>query len=341
MARVGLKQLAEHLGVDVSTVSRALRNDPRVKPETTRSVHQLAAELGYRPNSAARALKGGRSGRVAVLLSPPQQRFASPIFLELLATLDQYLREQSLSLTVFAARQRSEEIDIIRSVVEDRLADAIVLGRTLRDDRRVAYLLEAGFPFITFGRTSWPDAHSWVEIDYTKAGQLAIAALATSAPDAIMIVAAPDGLRFADNYAKGALSEAERLSLPDPQLIRIEMAEAEGEALAMQRLPGERRLAVACIQDSLAFGFYRAATRLDLRISRDFAIFGGQNFPGSEHAAPPLSTFSTQDRHVADLLSSVMLKRLNADGRFTPEHYVIEPTPLLRSSHLLTVSDTS
>lgn len=75
---VGLKALAEELGVDASTVSRALRDDPRVKSETRRLVQELAARHDYRPNTAARALRGGKSGRVAVLLSQPQQRFASP-----------------------------------------------------------------------------------------------------------------------------------------------------------------------------------------------------------------------------------------------------------------------
>lgn len=335
MARVGLKQLAAQLGVDVSTVSRALRNDPRVKPETTASVRRLADELGYRPNTAARALKGGRTGRVAVLLSPPQQRFASPIFLELLATLDNHLRQQALSLTVFAARERGEELGIVRSVVEDRLADGIVLGRTTQDDQRVRFLLDAEYPFITFGRTSWQDEHSWVEIDYAKAGELAVAALATSEPDAIEIVSAPEGLRFADNYVTGALREAERRGIDVPRLTRVDMTEGQGEMVATERLPMGRRQGFACIQDSLAFGFYRAATQLDRRIGEDVALFGGQNFPGSEHAAPPLSTFSTQDTHVADLLSRVMLNRLFADTGFAPEHHVIEPTVLLRRSHQL------
>ncbi len=335
MARIGLKQLAAQLGVDVSTVSRALRNDPRVKPETTESVRRLAEELGYRPNTAARALRGGRSGRVAVLLSPPQQRFASPIFLELLATLDNYLRDQALSLTVFAARERSEELAIVRAVVEDRLADGIVLGRTAQDDQRVRFLLDAGFPFVTFGRTSWQDEHSWVEIDYARAGELAVGALSTDAPDRIEVLAAPEGLRFADDYVRGALAEADRRGLAEPHLIRVEMTEDMGEAVATERMAAGPRSAFACIQDSLAFGLYRAAARLGHRIGADVALFGGQNFPGSEHAAPPLSTFSTQDSHVADLLSKVMLNRLFADGGFVPEHHVIEPTALLRRSHRL------
>lgn len=333
--RVGLKQIAEQLGMDVSTVSRALRNDPRVKPDTTDAVRKLADELHYRPNAAARALRGGKTGRVAVLLSPPQQRFASPIFLELLATLEQRLRDLGLTLAVFAAQRRDEEADIVRTIVDDRLADAVVLGRTRVNDERVRYLLDIGFPFITFGRTDWPDRHPWVEIDYAKAGAIAVRALAQSRPYDLRIISAPEGLRFADNYLAGALAEAKSLDLPKPKVFRAEITEEAGEAIGDHLLAARSRQAIACIQDSLAFGLYRAATRHGIALGRDAAVFGGQNFPGSEHAAPPLSTFSTEDAYVAKLLTDVMINRLNGTAAVPFETHVIEPRPLLRGSHLL------
>ncbi|MXY32578.1 MAG: LacI family transcriptional regulator [Boseongicola sp. SB0664_bin_43] len=333
--RVGLKEIAQEVGVDVSTVSRALRDDPRVKTETTQVVRRKAHELGYRPNRLARALRGGKTDRVAVLLSPPQVRFASPIFLELLATLDQLLRARSMTLAVFAAHRRDEERDIVRSIVEDRLADAVVIGRTQESDARVRYLLEAGFPFVTFGRTDWPDRHPWVDIDYAKAGRLAIEALMQGKPARISILAAPRGLRFADGYVAGARAAASELGAPDPDAWRIEMTEAAGEELAPGLFRDGPRHAIACIQDSLAFGLYRAAAREGRVIGHDISVFGGQNFPGSEHTAPPLSTFSTEDRTVAERLSEVVIARLGqtSDGPF--ENEVLHPAPLLRKSHLL------
>jgi DNA-binding LacI/PurR family transcriptional regulator len=72
-------------------------------------------------------------------------------------------------------------------------------------------------------------------------------------------------------------------------------------------------------------------------VGRDLTIPGGQNFPGSEHTAPPLSTFSTEDSRVADLLSQVMIRHLDQGGQRSAagfERREIEPTPLLRQSHL-------
>ena len=334
--RVSLKMLAEKLKVDVSTVSRALRDDPRVKPETRDIVQALARRLDYRPNAAARALKAGQSGRIAVLLSPPQQRFASPIFLELLSTLDQHLRDTGRNLAVFAARTRDEEAELVRQIIDEGLADGIVLGRTRKHDPRISFLLRRAVPFVTLGRTDWPDAHPWVEIDYSEAGRLAVRALCNDLKGQLHIIAAPEGLNFADYYVSGALEEAAKLGLPHPRLWRVEMTEAEGERIAQDILgQSDRFPAFACIQDSLAFGVFRAATAASAVVGRDLTIFGGQNFPGSEHTSPPLSTFSTEDRRIAVLLSEVMLRRLqqSADGPF--ETHTVLPTVLLRQSHEL------
>lgn len=334
--KVGLKTLAQELGIDVSTVSRALREDPRVKAETRRAVQDLASEYDYRPNLAARALRGGKSGRVAVLLSPPQQRFASPIFLELLSTFDQHLRERGLNLAVFAARARDEEVGIVRQILDERLADGLILGRTRSNDERVRLLLDHGLPFVTFGTTDWADRHPLVEIDYAEAGRLAVRALASSASEGLQVLSAPEGLNFADNYVRGALAEAAALDLPPPAVWRGEMTTEAGRTAAAGVLARGGPRAFACVQDSIAFGVYGAAAEAGLSVGRDLAVFGGQNFPGGEHSAPPLSTFSTEDGRVAELLSMVMLRHLDAEGARPPggfEQHEIKPSLLLRKSH--------
>ena len=59
-----LKTIAERCGKDISTVSRALRDDPRVKEATREAIKTLAQELGYSPNLAARSLRVGSSKTV-------------------------------------------------------------------------------------------------------------------------------------------------------------------------------------------------------------------------------------------------------------------------------------
>ena len=55
--RTSLKDLADHLGVSIATVSRALRNSHEVGEEMTRKVKELAKQLNYRPNPFAQSLR--------------------------------------------------------------------------------------------------------------------------------------------------------------------------------------------------------------------------------------------------------------------------------------------
>ncbi len=69
MNSVTLKKIAELSGVSIRTVSRALKNQPGVKPELCSRILELAAHLGYTPNVAARNLRLQRSSCVGIISS--------------------------------------------------------------------------------------------------------------------------------------------------------------------------------------------------------------------------------------------------------------------------------
>ena len=65
--RVTIKDVARHAGVSTATVSRVLNDSPNVSEELTQRVQTVAAELGYRPNAAARTLKTRKTNTVGIL----------------------------------------------------------------------------------------------------------------------------------------------------------------------------------------------------------------------------------------------------------------------------------
>jgi LacI family transcriptional regulator len=66
---VDLRQVAQRSGVSVSTASRALSGSSRVSEETVAKVRAAAAELGYRPNASARALRTARSAFIGLVVT--------------------------------------------------------------------------------------------------------------------------------------------------------------------------------------------------------------------------------------------------------------------------------
>jgi DNA-binding LacI/PurR family transcriptional regulator len=68
MPKVKLQDIARICSVDISTVSRAMRGDPKVKEVTRQEIAETARRLGYRPNLLARNLAGGKTRTIWLIL---------------------------------------------------------------------------------------------------------------------------------------------------------------------------------------------------------------------------------------------------------------------------------
>src|SRR4051794_38522627 len=93
---VSLKDVALRAGVSVRTVSNVVNDFPWVAPETRARVQRAIDELQYRPNAAARQLRGGRSGLIGLIIP----EIASPYFGEVAALLTRGAEERSWTLLV-------------------------------------------------------------------------------------------------------------------------------------------------------------------------------------------------------------------------------------------------
>ena len=67
-SRPNLRTIADRLGLSVTTVSRALKDGPEVKPDTVAKVKAAAAEIGYRPDARGVMLRTGKTMQVCSIL---------------------------------------------------------------------------------------------------------------------------------------------------------------------------------------------------------------------------------------------------------------------------------
>jgi LacI family transcriptional regulator len=70
--------VARRAGVNQSTVSLALREDPRIPAETQRRIADIARQMNYVPNHLARSLSGGRSRMIGLMLADMANQFFVP-----------------------------------------------------------------------------------------------------------------------------------------------------------------------------------------------------------------------------------------------------------------------
>jgi LacI family transcriptional regulator len=110
-----LKQLAQALGLSITTVSRALDGYPDVAQATRERVLAAARSMDYRPNSAARNLRRKRVETVVVTLPSEPGHFGPPVFMDMLAACGQRLAEEGLDLMLVPTVSRHSEMETYRA----------------------------------------------------------------------------------------------------------------------------------------------------------------------------------------------------------------------------------
>jgi LacI family transcriptional regulator len=129
---VTIKQIAKRTGLSIPTVGNVLgRSASRYSAETRRRVLQAAQEMGYRPNSSARAMRSGRIGCAALVLSRSRQLSHSHIPIGLLDGIDDALAQHNMHLTV--SRLTDEQLsrdDFLPKVLREYMADGMIVNYT-------------------------------------------------------------------------------------------------------------------------------------------------------------------------------------------------------------------
>ncbi len=142
---MNLKELARLCGVDASTVSRALKNDPRISDSTVEKVQAAAAKHGYQPNIAARMLKEGNS-HIFWMLVPA---LGTPVDWKIAERASSSAAKRDYETAITVHRGSQEDFDrIIRNISSGLAAGAIINRRDIRNIASVKTLIELGFPVV-------------------------------------------------------------------------------------------------------------------------------------------------------------------------------------------------
>lgn len=309
-----LKDLAAHLGLSVTTVSRALAGYPDVGPETRKRVQEAAKALGYRPHPLARRLRKGRTEAVGVVIPAPRGQLADPFFLELLTGLGEALGEMGLELLVTACPPGPEELSCYRYLVEGRRVDALVVARTRVQDERILYLLAKDFPFVAHGRSQGiREPFPYLDMDGTLGFYRATVHLLEQGHRRIAYLGAPSELNFARIRFEGYLWALREAGLkPYPGYVQEGDLTEEGGfriAEALLDLP-EPPTAILAATDRMAWGALHALKKRGLRPGQEVSLIGYDDLPFSQYTDPPLSTLRQPFREEGRRLVELLLARL-------------------------------
>jgi len=294
---VGIRDVARLAGVSITTVSHVLNDTPntRVSAETRARVREAAAQLGYGPNRAARALRTNRSGLIGLL---SEEIATTPHAGRIILGAQDAARAHDLTLVIVNADRNSadsHEGDV--QTLIDRQVEAVLYATMYH--RRISVPANLRLvPAVLIDSTDQDGVVPAVVPDEVGGAVTAVTHLVEAGHRRIGFLNNDDDVPATHERLIGYKQALQRHGIPiDEHLIRQAPSETlPGYALAREVLAGhDRPTALFCYNDRMAMGAYRAAAELGLDIPRDLSIVGFDNqeliaanlFPGLTTVALP------------------------------------------------------
>ena len=305
----GIRDVARLAGVSVASVSFALNGQPGVAEETRRRILAAAAELGYRANPQAQALRRGRTTTYGLVI----RNFSNPFFLEVLSGAERAAGEAGATLLLLDSRYSAErERLLVREMAAQRLAGLAIAPVGKGDSVRLWQELRPGTPVVALNAAVdgiagiprvYPDNAAGVGLAMRRLAELGHARVGfLSAPRGL--VADPDRLRHFRRLARELGLQPVVMRSP---LTVSDVRKAARTLLAHRDVP----TAIITNSDYTALGIYQTARDLSLRIGPDISVIGHDDLPTSELLDPPLATIRLDGREMGRAL---MARLLGADG---------------------------
>lgn len=307
---VTLKGLAAHLGLTVSTVSRALNGYSDIAPATRERVRAAADELGYQVNQNARRLSIGTPETIAYLMPKQLGNNIQPFIAELVGGLSDALGKRNWDLIVSKEEAPTADLEKLRHMVRSGRVAGIVLSRPLKNDPRIALLQQLNCPFVVHGRTDASDGYAWYDVDGKSAFVEAVNHLVQLGHRRIGFVGSPLQYEFSqqrlDGYHQGLSLNGLKA---DAELVQIaDMSDHGGEIAAGILLNlQEPPTALVCVSDVMALGTLAALRARDLQPGQDVSVIGYDGLHFGVHSNPPLTTMAQPQAHAGRRLGDMLL----------------------------------
>jgi len=317
MARATIKSIARLTGYSVGTVSNALRGAASVRSETRAEIQKIATELGYRVNLDGLKLRTNKSYRIAVLVgvsAEASEEWEGVEFTRILAGISTALQGSRYELNVFSVADIDGAMSTLRSIVQEGLADGIIFSGTRRNDPRISYLQEQGFPFVTYGMSDSDLPHPYVDFDSQAAAQDATERLLRLGHRRIALVNPPKDLIYAGQRQQGHVDALSAFGLTlDPDLIFNGPTTAHNGKRAFESLMRlrVRPSAIICANEAMTLGVLSAAASSGVQVGREVVVISTDDLQLSQYFVPAPSTYYVPIAETSRLLGEFMLKSLD------------------------------
>ena len=337
MKETTLKEIAETLGISITTVSKALKNYPDVSEKTRKAVIALAEELNYTPNSFAVNLRTKESKTIGLIIPEVVHHFFSNVINGIIAEA-----EKKGYLVIILQSNESLELEKKQvALLINKRVDGIImsLSNESNNDFHIKEILRKEIPFVQFDKISKLIPSSKVIINDQKAAMEAVQHLIDKGCKKIAHIRGPENPQNAIDRFLGYKKALEKNGIPyDSKLVYTckNVTFEEGIKFAKQIVEEHPDVdGIFVITDLVAVGVLAYFNEQGIQVPNQIAVIGFSNWFMSQVITPKLSTVDQPSYEMGAAAFNLLLEEIicRKEGKdFSPRTIELETSIIERDS---------
>lgn len=329
--RVNLRELAEHLGLSVATVSLVMNRSPAAKsiPHHTQTrVRNAARELNYRPNVMARMLRQKRSLTIGVIVPEISEGYAALV----LSGIEDHLLQEGYFYLVVSHRHRADLIEEYPRLLQQRAVEGLILVDTPSQDG-------VSIPIVAVSGHRHVAGVTNITLNHARAARLALEYLLRLGHREIAFI---KGQAFSSDTEvrwKAVRAAAQTLGISVEESLTVQLDSESptpkpGYDVTRRLMSkGKAFTALFAFNDISAIGAIRALRETGKRVPEDVSVVGFDDIQSAAYQNPGLTTIRQPLREMGIQAASTVLQRINAGAKADyPKTIIVEPELIVRET---------
>ena len=327
---IKMRDVAEHAGVSVSTVSHVINETRHVSTDTRQRVLGAMDALNYQPNRLARSLRVKKTQTIGMIVPDS----SNPFFSEIARHIEDYCFEQGYSVILCNSDGDLDKELFYANVLVEKQVDGILFVAVGLSEDNILSLNAQHIPTMLVDRHIPKLALDSVLVDNRKGGWLATEHLIERGHRRIGCITGFSGLTPSSERVMGyhqALEE-HSLSIDESLIVQGDFHFKSGYDRTQQLLDlKEPPTAIFCGNDLMGIGAMRAAVERGLSIPEDIAFVGFDDIPIAQFTNPPLTSVTQPLKKLGRLSSQLLIDRIQQDDLEVAQH-MLEVDLVVRQS---------
>ncbi|MBO9637092.1 MAG: LacI family DNA-binding transcriptional regulator [Siphonobacter aquaeclarae] len=323
--------IARHLGVSPSTVSKALSGRQDISPRTREEIRRVATELQYQPNLLAQGLTSSKTFTIGVII-PNIER---PFFASVVSGIQQVVSPAGYRVMICQSNEsHATEVANVQALVASRV-EGMLICHSIETETfdHIARPFANGFPIVHFDRVCEEIGTAKVIQDDFGGAFAMVEHLLQQGYRRIAILAGPEKLLISRRRLAGYQAALEKYGLPlEEELIYHGDFRPETARRALEQWENQRPDAVFCIHYGNAIDLLQALRERGIRVPEEMALAGFGDELLTALIEPGLTTIQPYPFQIGQKAARLLLEQIHHPESFVPETHVLKGELIVRGS---------